>query len=176
MCPLNGLRHPHWGRYRFQVASYNSSILILFGFYLDHRVFGAGKVVQTEKRELAVLVRGKIRPGAKDEWHNELYVPPCRRPIFMAATWSKYPTTSSSWSNPSPWRRRLSYSFLSCLRRTPFDTPVMRSMPTPGRNRCLSRTRTPTIRPHYPYSGPGCTRSLSRHSPQLLGLLCITTC
>ncbi|XP_043646412.1 arrestin domain-containing protein 4 [Drosophila teissieri] len=35
-----------------------------------------GKVVQMEKRELAVLVRGKIRPGAKDEWHNELYVPP----------------------------------------------------------------------------------------------------
>lgn len=35
-----------------------------------------GKVVQTEKRELAVLVRGKIRPGGKDEWHNELYVPP----------------------------------------------------------------------------------------------------
>jgi len=32
--------------------------------------------VQTEKRELAVLVRGKIRPGGKDEWHNELYVPP----------------------------------------------------------------------------------------------------
>lgn len=36
-----------------------------------------GKVVQTEKRELASLVRGKIRPGERDEWTNEhLYVPP----------------------------------------------------------------------------------------------------
>lgn len=36
-----------------------------------------GKVVQTEKRELAVLTRGKIRPGEKDEWVNEqLYIPP----------------------------------------------------------------------------------------------------
>ncbi|KAM7358707.1 arrestin domain-containing protein 17-like isoform 1-T6 [Cochliomyia hominivorax] len=36
-----------------------------------------GKVVQTEKRALAVLVRGKIRPGGKDEWQNDsLYVPP----------------------------------------------------------------------------------------------------
>lgn len=36
-----------------------------------------GKVVQTEKRELASLVRGKIRPGERDVWTNEqLYVPP----------------------------------------------------------------------------------------------------
>ncbi|EDW57118.1 arrestin domain-containing protein 17 [Drosophila virilis] len=36
-----------------------------------------GKTVQSEKRALAVLVRGKIRPGGKDEWHNDsLYVPP----------------------------------------------------------------------------------------------------
>lgn len=36
-----------------------------------------GKVVQTEKRELASLVRGKIKPGETDEWTNErLYVPP----------------------------------------------------------------------------------------------------
>uniref|UniRef100_A0A0K8TLV3 Putative arrestin domain-containing protein 1 n=1 Tax=Tabanus bromius TaxID=304241 RepID=A0A0K8TLV3_TABBR len=36
-----------------------------------------GKVVQIEKRDLAVVVRGKVRPGDKDEWHNEsLYVPP----------------------------------------------------------------------------------------------------
>lgn len=36
-----------------------------------------GKVVQTEKRELAAVSRRKIRPGQKDEWVNEmLYVPP----------------------------------------------------------------------------------------------------
>ncbi|XP_044256891.1 arrestin domain-containing protein 17 isoform X2 [Tribolium madens] len=36
-----------------------------------------GKVVQSEKRELASLARGKIRPGEKDEWINEqLYIPP----------------------------------------------------------------------------------------------------
>ncbi|XP_066158810.1 arrestin domain-containing protein 4 isoform X2 [Euwallacea fornicatus] len=36
-----------------------------------------GKVVQTEKRELAVLTRGKIRPGERDEWDNEqLYILP----------------------------------------------------------------------------------------------------
>ncbi|XP_057663189.1 arrestin domain-containing protein 17 isoform X2 [Diorhabda carinulata] len=36
-----------------------------------------GKVVQSEKRELASLSRGKIRPGEKDEWINEhLYIPP----------------------------------------------------------------------------------------------------
>ena len=36
-----------------------------------------GKVVQSEKRELACLTRGKIRPGEKDEWINEqLYIPP----------------------------------------------------------------------------------------------------
>lgn len=36
-----------------------------------------GKVVQTEKRELAVISRGKIRPNGSDEWQNEkLYVPP----------------------------------------------------------------------------------------------------
>lgn len=35
------------------------------------------KVVQVEKRELAVIVRGKIRAGGNDKWHNEsLYVPP----------------------------------------------------------------------------------------------------
>lgn len=36
-----------------------------------------GRVVQVEKRELAVIARGKIRPGGHDEWQNEmLYVPP----------------------------------------------------------------------------------------------------
>ncbi|XP_022901280.1 arrestin domain-containing protein 4 isoform X2 [Onthophagus taurus] len=36
-----------------------------------------GKVVQSERRELASLTRGKIRPGERDEWTNEqLYVPP----------------------------------------------------------------------------------------------------
>lgn len=36
-----------------------------------------GKVVQVEKRELAVIARGKIRPRGHDEWQNEtLYVPP----------------------------------------------------------------------------------------------------
>lgn len=36
-----------------------------------------GKVVQTERRELAGLSRGKIRPGEEDKWINELlYVPP----------------------------------------------------------------------------------------------------
>lgn len=36
-----------------------------------------GKVVQSEKRELASLTRGKIKPGERDEWTNEqLYVPP----------------------------------------------------------------------------------------------------
>lgn len=36
-----------------------------------------GKVVQSERRELASLTRGKIRPGESDEWSNEqLYVPP----------------------------------------------------------------------------------------------------
>ncbi|XP_050314417.1 arrestin domain-containing protein 4 isoform X2 [Anthonomus grandis grandis] len=36
-----------------------------------------GKVVQTEKRELAVLTRGKIRPGETDRWDNEqLYIVP----------------------------------------------------------------------------------------------------
>lgn len=36
-----------------------------------------GKVVQMEKRELAVLARGKIRPGERDEWDNEqLYILP----------------------------------------------------------------------------------------------------
>lgn len=36
-----------------------------------------GKVVQTEKRELAVISRGKIKPDGVDEWQNEqLYVPP----------------------------------------------------------------------------------------------------
>lgn len=36
-----------------------------------------GKVVQVEKRELAVIARGKIRAGGHDEWQNEtLYVPP----------------------------------------------------------------------------------------------------
>lgn len=35
------------------------------------------KVVQVEKRELAVIARGKIRSGGSDRWHNEsLYVPP----------------------------------------------------------------------------------------------------
>ncbi|XP_072402225.1 arrestin domain-containing protein 2 isoform X2 [Diabrotica undecimpunctata] len=38
---------------------------------------GRGKVVQSEKRELASLSRGKIRPAEKDEWINEhLYIPP----------------------------------------------------------------------------------------------------
>lgn len=36
-----------------------------------------GKIVQTEKRELAVIARGKIRAGGFDKWQNEsLYVPP----------------------------------------------------------------------------------------------------
>lgn len=36
-----------------------------------------GKVVQLEKRELAVIARGKIRSGGADKWHNEsIYVPP----------------------------------------------------------------------------------------------------
>lgn len=36
-----------------------------------------GKIVQVEKRELAVIARGKIRAGSVDKWHNEsLYVPP----------------------------------------------------------------------------------------------------
>lgn len=36
-----------------------------------------GKVVNSEKRELASLVRGKIRSGEKDEWVDEqLYIPP----------------------------------------------------------------------------------------------------
>lgn len=36
-----------------------------------------GKIVQVEKRELAIISRGKIRPGSVDEWRNEqLYVPP----------------------------------------------------------------------------------------------------
>ncbi|KRT85681.1 hypothetical protein AMK59_1921 [Oryctes borbonicus] len=36
-----------------------------------------GKVVQSERRELASLTRGKIKPGERDEWTNEqLYVPP----------------------------------------------------------------------------------------------------
>lgn len=36
-----------------------------------------GKVIQTERRELAGLSRGKIRPGEEDKWINELlYVPP----------------------------------------------------------------------------------------------------
>lgn len=35
------------------------------------------KIVQIEKRELAVISRGKIRPHDRDEWVNEtLYVPP----------------------------------------------------------------------------------------------------
>lgn len=35
------------------------------------------KVVQVEKRELAVIARGKIRAGGTDKWQNEsLYVPP----------------------------------------------------------------------------------------------------
>ncbi|XP_059610611.1 arrestin domain-containing protein 17 [Phlebotomus argentipes] len=36
-----------------------------------------GKVVQTEKRDLVTITRGKIRAGGVDEWQNEtLYVPP----------------------------------------------------------------------------------------------------
>lgn len=36
-----------------------------------------GKLVQMEKRELAVIARGKIRAGGYDRWQNEsLYVPP----------------------------------------------------------------------------------------------------
>lgn len=36
-----------------------------------------GKVIQVEKRELAVISRGKIRSRSTDEWKNEsLYVPP----------------------------------------------------------------------------------------------------
>ena len=36
-----------------------------------------GKVIQSKKRELAALTKGKIRPGERDEWSNEqLYVPP----------------------------------------------------------------------------------------------------
>lgn len=36
-----------------------------------------GKVIQVEKRELAVISRGKIKPRSNDEWKNEsLYVPP----------------------------------------------------------------------------------------------------
>lgn len=36
-----------------------------------------GKVVQIEKRELAVIARGKIRAGSTDRWQNEsIYVPP----------------------------------------------------------------------------------------------------
>lgn len=36
-----------------------------------------GKIVQVEKRELAVIARGKIRPGTADKWQNEsIYVPP----------------------------------------------------------------------------------------------------
>lgn len=35
------------------------------------------KVIQVEKRELAVIARGKIRARSNDEWKNEtLYVPP----------------------------------------------------------------------------------------------------
>lgn len=35
------------------------------------------KVIQVEKRELAVIARGKIRAGGTDKWQNEsLYVPP----------------------------------------------------------------------------------------------------
>ncbi|CAH1393359.1 unnamed protein product [Nezara viridula] len=35
------------------------------------------RVVQSETRELVALTRGKIRPGANDEWNNEqIYVPP----------------------------------------------------------------------------------------------------
>lgn len=30
-----------------------------------------GKIVQVEKRELAVIARGKIRPGTADKWQNE---------------------------------------------------------------------------------------------------------
>lgn len=36
-----------------------------------------GKIVQVEKRELAVIARGKIRAGMADKWQNEsIYVPP----------------------------------------------------------------------------------------------------
>lgn len=36
-----------------------------------------GKLVNCERRELASLTRGKIRPGEKDHWSNEqLYIPP----------------------------------------------------------------------------------------------------
>lgn len=36
-----------------------------------------GKIVQSERRELAVIARGKIRAGAADKWQNEsIYVPP----------------------------------------------------------------------------------------------------
>lgn len=36
-----------------------------------------GKVIQVEKRELAVVAKNKIRPHGIDEWKNEcLYVPP----------------------------------------------------------------------------------------------------
>lgn len=36
-----------------------------------------GKIVQVEKRELAVIARGKIRAGSIDKWQNEsIYVPP----------------------------------------------------------------------------------------------------
>lgn len=36
-----------------------------------------GKLIQSEKRELASLVHSKIRPGESDIWSNEqLYVPP----------------------------------------------------------------------------------------------------
>uniref|UniRef100_A0A2M4APP1 Putative arrestin domain-containing protein 4 n=1 Tax=Anopheles triannulatus TaxID=58253 RepID=A0A2M4APP1_9DIPT len=39
--------------------------------------FARDKIMQTEKRELAVISRGKIRAGHRDEWQNEsLYVPP----------------------------------------------------------------------------------------------------
>ncbi|XP_025835056.1 arrestin domain-containing protein 17-like [Agrilus planipennis] len=36
-----------------------------------------GKIIQSERRELSSINRGKIKPGEVDEWENEqLYVPP----------------------------------------------------------------------------------------------------
>lgn len=78
-----------------------------------------GKVVQTEKRELAAVSRRKIRPGQKDEWVNEmLYVPPlpptnlkgCHLIKIQYDVFVRMPNTS--------WKTDLTIFFLSVYYRT----------------------------------------------------------
>lgn len=71
MCVLLGVSASVENKSRVTIKSTRAALTETINY------LARGKVVQTEKRDLAFLVRGKIKPGERDEWTNEqLYVPP----------------------------------------------------------------------------------------------------